>query len=177
MYQGNNKTALASQRQIALAMLRLMETHPYQDISVRLICDTANVSRQTFYSLFRSKENVIFYALESGYNYTPEVVNRSYCLDDLCTGFCGYIVENVSFIRLLSENEITQFLSQTFYDSLFSCPCFLPDLNPQTRQYAADFVASGFASLAKTYILLGESTDRKQLERIAYALLNGSLFR
>lgn len=176
MYQGSNKTALTSQRLIANAMLRLMEQYSYQDISVRLICDTANVSRQTFYSLFRSKENVIFYALETGYSYTPETRSTSYSLMDLCSGYCGYILENVSFIRLLSESEITQFLSQTFFDSLYSCPSFLPDRTNDIRQYAADYIASGFASIAKTYILLGERTERARLEKIAYALLTGSLF-
>ncbi|MBQ8994706.1 MAG: TetR family transcriptional regulator [Oscillospiraceae bacterium] len=176
MYQGNNKTALTSQREIAKAMLRLMEKYPYQDISIRLICDTANVSRQTFYSLFRSKENVIFYTLESGYSYTPDTINSQCSLSELCAGFCGYITENSSFIKLLSENEITQFLSQTFYDSLFNCQSFLPYHSPELRQYAADYVASGFASIAKIYILQGEVTSEERLNNIAYSLLTGSFF-
>ena len=73
MYCGNNKTALTSQRQIAEALLRLLEEQPYGGISVSAICKQADVSRQTFYSLFQSKENVITFALRNDCCYSAMV--------------------------------------------------------------------------------------------------------
>ena len=65
MYKGTNKTALFSQKLIGDAMLRLLENTPFAEISVSDLCKEADVSRQTFYSLFGSKENVIAYTIQN----------------------------------------------------------------------------------------------------------------
>ena len=59
MYCGNNKIALASQKQIMNAFLNLLEMQSFSNISISKICNEAGVSRQTFYKLYESKENVI----------------------------------------------------------------------------------------------------------------------
>ena len=56
MYCGTNPTALLNQRQLAKALFQLMETKPFSAISVSELCREASISRQTFYSLFDSKE-------------------------------------------------------------------------------------------------------------------------
>ena len=43
MYQGRNRTALASQRQIAKAMLELMSEEPYAGITVAEVCRRADL--------------------------------------------------------------------------------------------------------------------------------------
>ena len=59
MYCGTNPTALLNQRQLAKALFRLMEQKPFSAISVSELCRAASISRQTFYSLFDSKESVV----------------------------------------------------------------------------------------------------------------------
>ena len=59
MYCGTNPTALLNQRQLAQALFRLMEQKPFSAISVSELCRAASISRQTFYSLFDSKESVV----------------------------------------------------------------------------------------------------------------------
>lgn len=44
---------------IELAALDLMTRHGYQEVTVEMICDTAEVSRRTFFNYFGSKEAVI----------------------------------------------------------------------------------------------------------------------
>ena len=63
MYCGTNPTALLNQRQLAKALFRLMEQKPFSAISVSELCRAASISRQTFYSLFDSKESVVTYTL------------------------------------------------------------------------------------------------------------------
>ena len=95
MYEGCNKTALTSQSAIADALLSLMEEKPYTRISVSEICKSAGVSRQTFYTLFESKDNVIAFELERKYCFRPEE-------------------------HLLQDNLYNSFLSCSFY--LPECP-------------------------------------------------------
>ena len=56
MYRGNNKTAITSQEMIAEACYGLLEKKSLADIRISELCQLAKVSRQTFYSLFQSKE-------------------------------------------------------------------------------------------------------------------------
>ena len=72
MYKGSNKSALLSQKLISEALLRLLESMPFNDISVSDLCREAQVSRQTFYSLFGTKENVVIYELSHNCCYLPD---------------------------------------------------------------------------------------------------------
>ena len=67
MYCGSNKTALASQRQVAQAMMQLIQEKPYSRITISELCKTAGISRQTFYSLFTSRENVMIFTIQAQY--------------------------------------------------------------------------------------------------------------
>ena len=58
-----NSAMRASRLQIAEAMRSLMESRPFEDISVAAVCRLAGVSRQTFYTQFRSRENVVAFLL------------------------------------------------------------------------------------------------------------------
>ena len=71
MYTGDHKTAKLSQTLITDALLTLLETVPFTDISVSRLCQQAQVSRQTFYSLFGTKENVLLHALETSCCFEP----------------------------------------------------------------------------------------------------------
>ena len=90
MYEGCNKTAIASQAAIAEALIELMKDKPYSRISVSEICKRAGVSRQTFYSLFASKDNVISFILERKYCFRPqdhECCRSSMTLEDICRAY------------------------------------------------------------------------------------------
>lgn len=53
MYEGNNPTALHSREWLVDSLLSLMEDNPYSRITVRDICNKADLSRQTFYNFLR----------------------------------------------------------------------------------------------------------------------------
>ena len=104
MYEGCNKTALTSQSAIAGALLSLMEEKPYSRISVSEICKCAGVSRQTFYTLFESKDNVIAFELERKYCFRPEeheCCRSSMSLEDICHAYSIYITECRDILALL----------------------------------------------------------------------------
>ena len=67
MYVGNNATAIRSQKWIVDSLLSLMEQKPYAEITVRDICKAADLSRQTFYNVFDSKDEVLCFRLRNEY--------------------------------------------------------------------------------------------------------------
>lgn len=66
MYKRCTTEKGASQQQILeKTLLSMMKEVPYDDISVRSLCQAADVSRRTFYRLFASKEDVLFALIDN----------------------------------------------------------------------------------------------------------------
>ena len=179
MYCGKNKTALTSQKQIADALLALLQDKPFSDISVCEICKEAQISRQTFYSLFQSKENVICYELRQNYCYQPGEAHeeKALTLTELCSSYSRYIEAEKPMITLLVANNIIHCLQQSMLQGFLDCPCFLPEASETDRVFAADFIAGGLACIAKNYVICHPSGNRSYLEETIRTLFSGNLFR
>lgn len=176
MYCGSNPTARFSQEQLARAMFRLLAEKSFSAISVSELCRAADISRQTFYSLFDSKESVITYTLTEYYCYTPEPAGEGcVSLREMCRHYSDYLLSHADFLRTLEENDLIYLLYDGYYESLLSCSCFLPDRPAETRAYAADFMAGGFTSIARAFLRTGGTTKPELLEALIYGLFNGRL--
>ena len=70
-----------------------MYRSPFSQISVSELCKSAGISRQTFYTLVTSRENVMVFTLQSRYCDAPEIAasNREAAsgspLQWLCRGY------------------------------------------------------------------------------------------
>ncbi|MBS0937583.1 TetR/AcrR family transcriptional regulator [Lactiplantibacillus plantarum] len=67
MYSGDNPSALRSREQIVNAMLVLLNKIPYNQINISTLAKQAKISRQTFYKIFDSQEQVLQFKLDSIY--------------------------------------------------------------------------------------------------------------
>ena len=176
MYEGENKTAQQSQQRIAEALLELLREQPFSGLSVSVLCRRAKVSRQTFYSLFGTREQVLVFALQTGCRYEPEpgrTTCRSACFRDFCRGYSRYIVDNREILELLARNDLMYTLYEMEYRSLLDCSHFMQGMASDERQYLVDFIASGMTSIAKTYVRTGCRADADTLERIMHRLFGG----
>lgn len=59
MKKSQNPSAVRSRREISNALLKLMQEHPYAEISVKQIIMETSLARKTFYLNFRSKDDVL----------------------------------------------------------------------------------------------------------------------
>ena len=182
MYCGTNKTALQSQRQIADAMMALLREKPYSQVTISELCKAAGISRQTFYTLFTSRENVMVFTLRARYCDGPEISVPTHTagggdlLQWLCRGYSEYMLRNQALIKLLVDNHIDHLLYDSFFEAMDSCECFLREADPCTRSYAASFYAGGFACVARRYAEEGCMSSARQLEALLMTLLSGRLF-
>lgn len=189
MYCGSNKTALASQRQLAEAMLGLIRRKPYAQITISELCKAAGISRQTFYTLFTSRENVLVFTLQARYPCAPQppsvppdlgagkpTERRHESLRRLCRGYSEYLLRNQELIRLLVNNHIDYLLYDSFFESLDGCDCFLGNIDPHVRRYAASFYAGGVSSVARRFAQEDCVATVDQLEALLMTLFTGALF-
>ena len=176
MYHGCNKTALCSQRAIAEGFYGLLQKKDYDKINVSEICKEANVSRQTFYSLFSSKENIVTFILSKEYTFNP--TEECNCtgrptLEELSSGFASFIIEKSDFIALLEKNNIIYLMQESLYES-FGC-CKNPEEKTVPCDLTIDFIAAGLTTIAKHYVT--DCLSDNALSDVIYKLFSGECFR
>ncbi len=179
MYCGSNKTALASQRQIADALLSLLEEQPYDGITVSAICKRAGVSRQTFYSLFRSRENVITFALRNDccYSEAAQDIPCEISLRQICERFSQYIIRHADMLDVLARNDLMPLLRAVLREDFTACLSPAGHCPEGLKPYVNDFLAAGLSSIAETYARSKEKADPEALEKIIYLLLRGEYYQ
>ncbi|MBQ9010924.1 MAG: TetR/AcrR family transcriptional regulator [Clostridia bacterium] len=179
MYCGTNKTAVASQWQITSALLALLSEMPYGEISVSAICKRADVSRQTFYSLFQAKDNVITFALRNDCCYSqstqPDCCEHSF--RQMCAGFGQYIVRHADILRVLAAHDLMPLLRCVLREDFSRCLSGTRCTHPALEPYVIDFIAAGITSIAETYVRSGQDADPAALEEIIYLLMRGEYYR
>jgi len=178
MYTGDNKTALTSQRLITDALLTLLKSRSFSDISISELCKEAQISRQTFYTLFQSKENVIIYELENKYPFSMEFLTdkEKFSLQAFCCCFSSYIKIHSDFLKLIINNGLSEILFDFFYRSLLLCKHVIPKEYEENRDYIAGFIAGGLTSIAKNYVTKGHFDDSDFIKNLTYSLFSGQFF-
>lgn len=169
MYHGKNKTAISSQQQIVDALMMLMDEKPYASISISELCKAASVSRQTFYTLFNVRDNVILYALHEPC--CIEVCQKSHTFDDMIRYYAHYIVDNKDLLGMLVRNDITYIISESFYDDLSQSSYLKERYTDQYRDYISRFVSGGLTGIITSYVNQGAKETETTLYYIMKKLL------
>ena len=102
----NERTMTKSKAQICTALMKLLQTKPYRRITVSQVCDSAGVSRPTFYKNFDSMDAVVRYRLlQLKKNYK----RSHHPSGDICahlTDFYAFIKSNREIDLLLSKGKL-----------------------------------------------------------------------
>ena len=174
MYCGCNPTALSSQLQISEALIRLMGKKLYSEITVSELCRESGISRQTFYSLFHAKDNVVVFTLRKKVCELPRETESDPSLEQLCRCYSRYICANREFLRLLMESNAAQLLYDSIRDSLLCCPGRARE--PRWR-YAADYLAGGLTGVVRRCCTEEPPPAVEALYGVLYDLVSGAVFR
>lgn len=108
MYTGSNKTAIKSQQKLLQSMLLLLDCENYEDITVKNICKNASISKQTFYYLFESKEELVIYYLHSFFTDLEQYINdnKIISLHDLIFTYLSALDNDKYIKKIISITSI-----------------------------------------------------------------------
>lgn len=178
MYNGSNPTALKSQEMFMDALLNLMEERPFSEISVTAICRKADLSRQTFYLLFETKENIldlkfnrIFERYVGIIVHEPQLSTRK-----VADWFANFLDSEYAFVRMLVENHLTSIMVQHFRKYLLEVDQMIVSRERPMQNYAMAFLAGALAETAAEYVRDAAAPDLKQLSQAIQLILTGSYF-
>lgn len=179
MYQGKNPTALNSQKMLLDSLNELLKEREFKDISVSEICGRSGISRQTFYSLFGTKENLLLYQMRNApYVKKPSAGSASaVTLKETCVNYGRYVAANYQQLKMLADNELMPLLNKLFYETMSDCPKSYVSLYDGEREYALRFLSAGLCSLTQEYVKRHEKPDPAELARFSYKIMSGSIYR
>ena len=117
MNESNNPSAIRSKTEITEALLRLMEDHPYEEITVKQIVLEAGLVRKTFYRNFTSKDDVMDSILESMIiAYSTELVTTK--VKSPLEVILGFVNTNKHVVMLLDENDMMYLVLKKLNDRI-----------------------------------------------------------
>lgn len=178
MYQGNNPIAVQSQKLITQALLKLMHKKNFSKIQIKELCEEAQVSRQTFYSLYDSKDQVIeLYFDEIFTSFKTELKgNKKLSLSMICSSAISYFIKNSEFIELLVNNKLEYILNRKLEQYLLEFSDSFNVAKTQNHEYAIAFLAGALVGIIHKYIENNEFSDYKIISELIEEILTGQYF-
>lgn len=141
------KQSEQSKKWMIEALFMLMKTKPFNTITVKDITDKAGISRLTFYRNFESKEDILRYHMQLGFQEYIEQIRHAKEIDlkktiALCYAYWGRRQDE---IRLISSQNLGWLLKEPFEDFFH---LVLKELNMDEKYsyFQAQFIIGGMFS-------------------------------
>lgn len=116
MYNGTNPSALRSREWLTNALLALLKTQAYEEITIKEICQKAGLSRQTFYQIFDSKDEVVEYQFVRLFSEFRDDCGdfERISLGELSFNFFSFFKKHSDFVCVMTSNNMSYLLEQEF---------------------------------------------------------------
>lgn len=179
MYNGNNPIAIKSQQMLLDALNELVKEKEYKYITISEICERSTISRQTFYKLFGTKENLLLFQLENTpyVRHTEQPGETPNTLTEICVTYSKYVISNYDQLKMLLENDLMEVLFTQMHTSMSTCRSSFVGLSETEREYAAQFMSAGLCRLTQQYVCDHQMPDQNELMQLAYTIMSGSIFK
>lgn len=180
MYTGENQTAKRSMKWLDAALMELLRTEQYAKITVKDICEKADLSRQTFYQMFASKDEVMeyhFYNLFTGFKNVCGNFDNIDC-GELARRFFLFFHYEREFVEILIENNMTRLLERQF-------ELYLPQISLFRRineteaypDYSVVFVAGALTQTLVHWFQRGFQPEISVIGALTEDIISGRTYR
>ena len=180
MYQGKNSTALQSQQWLGESLVRLMAQKPYTAITIGAICKEADLSRQTFYNVFESKEDVLRFCLRKQYEKQfQRFINQDVItVGEIVSAFAVVVAENQDLLRRMIENQLDGILTDeiTRCIALFAGKFVKKEQQREQLPYSEVLLSGALGHLLVYWFRQEQPISIEQLTQLITEFLEGQLF-
>lgn len=180
MYHGNNPTALQSQKMIVDALLKLMEEKELSKINIKELCETAMISRQTFYTLFESKEEVIGLHLDTLFDdYIERFVRnkKNLTVKELCDNTILYLIEHKQLTQLMFKSKLDHIVKDKIESYLLNLDNLLCTPQRENQDYAIAFLSGALMSVISLAIKNDDLEDETKISNLIGEIITGKYFQ
>lgn len=163
------------------ALIQLMKSNTFKEITITQLTQEAKVARKTFYLNFNSKESVVKLAIKqmSGVFQTYLPDDSKITLEKLATAFFSFSKDNIELIELLIKNQIFMLLADEFEifieeKIVLSESIHLIDnfrLKELPSNYVISYHSAGLCRLLEKWISLGMKESPMEMGKIYIKLV------
>ena len=180
MYQGNNGTAIQSQQWLGEGLIRLMSQQPYAAITIGAICKEADLSRQTFYNVFESKEEVLRFCLRQQYEkqFRRFAGHEKITVAEIVEAFAVVVAENQNLLRMMIENHLDSILADEITQcvALFAGKFVKKEQNNEQLPYAEALLSGALGHLLVYWFRQEQPISMEQFAGVISDFLQGNLY-
>ena len=179
MYSGNNPTAIKSQQWLTDTLLVLMEEKPYEDISIMDICKKADLSRQTFYNYFDTKDELFRYMLRNSYDKKLNSMTEIPSADEAISAFVSIVRDNPRMVSAIVKNNMGNLVSDEIFNAIASfLNKFIPDFENQPDfSYHVVLLSGALTHFMLYYARNNKEMSEKEMTKILETFLSGKIFK
>lgn len=174
----NNITALKSKMWITDSLLLLMETKDYNKISITEIINNTELTRQTFYRNFDSKEDVLCTYINKLYEECFNEINKAPCnnLKTILIIFFEYWLKHKDFFLLLKKSNFNYKIKDSYYllmnkyfEELSTCLQFKSEIE---KNYIKHFLLGGLIQVKINWVEQGFIESPKEISEFLLKCIN-----
>lgn len=180
MYSGKNPSALRSKEWIRIAFLELLKNKKYSQLTIKEICNQADLSRQTFYQIYESKEEVMQYHFSILFQKFTEECNAFQEITIFQISYCffQFFYENKDFLEVLVSNNLFYLLEQQFEIYLKRIDIFLK-INKEEKypEYTIAYVAGALTQILIYWFRKDFELNIQELSELTESIIIGLPFK
>lgn len=180
MYQGKNSTAIQSQQWLGESLVRLMNQMSYTAITIGAICKEADLSRQTFYNVFESKEEVLRFCLRQQYEkqFQRFANQDNITVCEIVDAFAAVVAENQNLLRRMIENRLDSVLADeiTRCIALFAGKFVKKEQQGERLAYSEVLLSGALGHLLVYWFRQERPISIEQLTQLITEFLEGQMF-
>lgn len=161
------------------AFLHLLEKYRFEDISVKQLCESANIRRATFYTHFADKyEFLSFFIQEMRKELLEHIESMSSGKQESSDGYCDKLFHEMmkffeahpQLVRNLQDSQMTPVMMEIFAETVqkdvYEYLCGLPGRQEDDlKQMKACFYAGGILRLVQLWM---KDPERFQVAEISW---------
>lgn len=172
MYKGNNPSALRSRAEIVQAFLELMHTTTFEKLQVKQLMDATGLTRQTFYQIFKNKEEILEYYLDTLFaEFVSHAEKRDITsLCDAAEFFFAFFSEYREPLGVIIRNGkscvVQRKCREYLYNSHYIHYALKGTETPEQVDYATTFLVSGMVAMLEQWLRTGGQVPAKDLARL-----------
>jgi len=175
-----NPMAIRSKNALSSSLLKLMMSKSFKDISISEITEHSGLSRQTFYTNFEKKEDILVYLLEGLFGrYHERLVKSKPVPENLILDYLLFWSDSRDFLTLLFKQNLG-YLFQDCNRSFFNEDTECIDDIFTAEAWQLPYIKASLSGITYELLLIWVTKDQglsvTVLNSLATNLLGGKLF-
>lgn len=180
MYTGKHASALQSQKWIGESLIDLMAEKSYHMVTIGEICTRADLSRQTFYNVFKNKEEVLRFLLRTDYEkkFSAMAEEDSISTDAIVQAFVQVVAEEETLLKWMIRDGLEGILVEEIANcvSLFAERFVSPPRRDELLPYSKVMLCGALGYVLVFWFKQKQPLSMERLSKLIGDFLNGEVY-